>query len=186
MEVTIGVSNHHVHVTAEDLKILFGENAELEYFKALNQPGQFASNNRVDIKTEAGVLKGLRILGPCRNYTQVELSETDCRNLKITAPVRSSGDLENATSVEIVGSKGSIIRSAAIIANRHIHITPQQRKELGLDRDEVSVQVATEKGGTFEHVFLKESEESYFEMHIDTDDANAFLIKTGQKAKIVV
>ena len=83
MKVTIGVSNRHVHVTEEDFLKLFGSDASLTKFKDINQPGQYACDERVDIKSDKGILKGLRILGPFRSYTQVELSQTDCRTLKI-------------------------------------------------------------------------------------------------------
>lgn len=187
MKVTIGVSNHHVHVTKEDFEILFGKEVSLEKIKDLNQPGQFACSQKVDIKTEKGQLKGLRILGPFRSYTQVELSQTDCRGLKITAPVRTSGQLEGATSVEIIGPCGSIVREAAIIADRHIHITREDREKYGLmNVSSVRVAIASEKGGIFDHVMIKEAPNSYFEMHIDTDDANGFLIENGQEGEILL
>ena len=187
MKVTIGVSNHHVHVTSEDLKTLFGEGVELNAIKPLNQPGQFAAEEKVTVKTENGELTGLRILGPCRNYTQVEISQTDARNLKISAPVRCSGDLEGAAEVEIVGPCGSVRGNFAIIADRHIHVTRSDRERLGLvGVEEVSVLVSTSKGGVFDHVKVREAEASYYEMHIDTDDANGFLIDNGMEGEILV
>ncbi len=187
MKVMIGISNHHVHVTEDDFKILFGDDAKLEVIKELKQPGQYASDKKVDIKTENGVLMGLRILGPCRPYTQVELSQTDCRNLKISAPVRSSGHLDGAAEVTLVGPCGEITRSCAIIADRHIHITQEEREKLGLmGVTEVSVRISTLKGGTFEHVQIKEASNSYFEMHIDTDDANGFLIQNDMEGDILL
>lgn len=187
MNITIGISNHHVHVTEEDFKLLFGEDAYLEKQKDLNQPGQFASCQKVDIETESGRLVGLRILGPYRSYTQVELSQTDCRKLKIIAPVRSSGNLDGAASLKIIGPCGEIIRNAGIIADRHIHITPEEREKYGLvGIEEVSVRVDTIKGGIFEHVKIKEATESYFEMHLDTDDANGFLVSCGREGEIIL
>ena len=132
MKVTIGVSNHHVHLTEDDFKLLFGSDKELGFVKDLNQPGQFASSEKVDIKVGEKVLKDLRILGPFRSYTQVELSKTDCRFLKIDAPVRESGVLEGAASVTIIGPMASIERNCGIIADRHIHITKEQREQFGL------------------------------------------------------
>lgn len=187
MKVTIGVSNHHVHLTEDDFKILFGNDAKLGFVKDLNQPGQFASSEKVDIKVFEKELKGLRILGPFRSYTQVELSKTDCRYLKIDAPVRESGSLSGAVNVTIVGPKGSIERNAAIIADRHIHITKEMREAYGLvGIDKVSVKISTSKGGIFEHVKIKESPNSYYEMHIDTDDANGFLIENGIDGEIIL
>lgn len=187
MNVVIAISNHHVHLTEKDFYLLFGEDASLEVFKELKQPGQFASNQKVDIQTENGILRGLRVLGPFRDYTQVEISQTDCRSLKIQAPVRSSGDLDGATSVTIIGPHSSLLRDAAIIADRHIHLTHEDREKYGLlGVSEVSVHVPTSKGGVFEHVQLKEAPNSYFEMHIDTDDANGFLIENGIEGTILL
>lgn len=187
MKVTIGVSNHHVHLTEEDFKILFGKDAVLEIDKELKQPGQFASKQRVNIKTDKGEIHDLRILGPFRNYTQVELSLTDCRKLKVNAPVRTSGDLKDASEITIVGPVGSVVRSSLIIADRHIHITKEEREQLGLmNVSEVCVYVDTPKGGTYEHVQIKEAPNSYFEMHLDTDDANAFLIEKDTVGEIIL
>lgn len=187
MKVTIGVSNHHVHLTEDDFKILFGNDANLGFVKALNQPGQFASSEKVDIRVGEKELKGLRILGPFRSYTQVELSKTDLRFFKINAPVRESGCLSGAAKVTIVGPVGSVERDAGIIADRHIHITKEEREQFGLtDIDEVSVKISTSKGGVFEHVKIKEAPNSYYEMHIDTDDANGFLIENGNYGEIIL
>ncbi len=185
MKVTIGVSNHHVHLTEEDFKILFGEDGKLEVFRELTQPGQFASNQKVDIESPSGKISGLRILGPFRSYTQVEVSKTDTRLLKVDAPVRSSGDLEGAGEITIVGPCGKITKNALIIANRHIHITKEQREEFGLAGvSEVKLVVSTSKGGVFDHVQIKEAPNSYFEVHLDTDDANGFLIQQGEEGEI--
>lgn len=187
MKVTIGISNHHVHLTKEDFATIFGSEAKLTKVKDINQPGQYACSERVDIKTENGILKDLRILGPFRGYTQVELSETDCRSLKLDAPVRLSGDLDGAGKVTIVGPKGEIVRDAAIIADRHIHATHKDLERLNLvGVEEVRVRIDTSKGGEFFHVKIRESEESFYEMHIDTDDANAFLISNGQEGDIII
>lgn len=187
MKVTIGVSNRHVHLTKEDFEILFGKDASLTKYKDINQPGQYACCERVDIISDNSTLTGLRILGPFRKYTQVELSKTDCRSLKIDAPVRLSGELDNAGVVTIVGPKGEVKKSCAIIADRHIHVTKRDRDRLNLNGiDEVKVRVNTPKGGEFFSVKVRESEESFYEMHIDTDDANSFLIDNGQEGEIIV
>lgn len=187
MKVSIGISNHHVHVTEDDFKTLFGNDAKLDSIKALKQPGQFASDKKVDIKTDKGVLTGLRILGPFRPYTQVELSQTDCRGLKISAPVRSSGNLDGAAVVTLIGPCGEVTLPCAIIADRHIHITHEDRERMGLlEVSEVRVYVSTSKGGVFEHVQIKEAPNSYFEMHIDTDDANGFLIENDMEGDILL
>lgn len=186
MKVLLGVSNKHVHVSAEDYKVLFG-NVEMENVKDLVQPGQYASNLFVDVKTEAGELKHLRVLGPVRNYTQVELAKTDSFKLKINPPVRESGNLEGASLVTLVGPNGEVTKECAIIANRHIHVNKEIREEYGLvGVDEVKVVIPGEKGAILEHVSLKDADEAAFEFHIDTDDANATLAKTGDMLEVIV
>ena len=185
MKVSVGVSNHHVHLSKEDYNILF-KDTEFALQKELNQPGQFASVLFVDVIGPKGELKGLRVLGPCRGYTQVEVSKTDCYKLGIDAPVRDSGDLEGASRIKIIGPYGIIERNALIIATRHIHVNETIRKEknlLGLE--EVSVKILGEKPGILENVRLKDSKESYFELHLDTDDANAFLLKNNMEVEII-
>ena len=126
MDVTIGVSNHHVHLCKHDLEILFGNDYELSIKKELVQPGEFASNSLVSIKTEKATIENLRILGPIRNYTQVEISRTDAYKLGINPPARDSGDLEGSAGITIIGPNGSIdLEKGCIIATRHIHLTPE-------------------------------------------------------------
>lgn len=184
MQVSVGISNHHVHLSENDLKLLFDE--ELEIRNELKQPGQFASNQLVDIIGPKGEIKGLRVLGPARSYTQVEVSKTDCYKLGINAPIRDSGDLEGASVLKIIGPKGEVEKSCGIIATRHIHLTLEMKKEKGLENlDEVSVKIPGPKGGILNHVHLKVSNEAYFEMHLDTDDGNAFLLKNDDIVEII-
>ena len=185
MKVTVGISNHHVHLNNEDYKILFGD-INMDIRNMLNQPGQFASNLVVDVLGPKGEIKNLRVLGPTRSYTQVEVSKTDSYKLGINPPVRDSGDLEGASLVTITGPCGSIERNAGIIATRHIHVNDEIRKEhdlVGIDK--VSIKITNEKGGILENVNLKDSLESYFELHLDTDDANAFLLKNNEEVEII-
>ncbi|MGN1353054.1 MAG: PduL/EutD family phosphate acyltransferase [Bacilli bacterium] len=184
MQVSVGISNHHVHLSENDLKLLFDK--ELEIRNELKQPGQFASNQLVDIIGPKGEIKGLRVLGPARSYTQVEVSKTDCYKLGINPPVRDSGDLEGAAILKIVGPKGVIKRECGIIATRHIHVNEEIRKEKDLiGLKEVSVRIGGEKGGILNHVHLKDSKEAYFEIHLDTDDANAFMLKNDDLIEII-
>lgn len=188
MKVELGVSNRHVHLCREDLKILFGEDYELTNIKNLVQPGQFASSDVVTIKTEKAELSKVRIIGPIRNYTQVEISKTDAIKLGINPPVRDSGDLDNSETVEIIGPNGSIIKeNCCIIANRHLHMTPNQRIQYGLtDVDKVVVKTTGVKSAILFDVFVKEQEVSELELHLDTDDANANLLKTGDIVEILL
>lgn len=187
MDIKIGVSNRHVHLKQEHLEILFGKNYELEIKNMLVQPGQFASTSTLTIKTEKSEIQNVRVLGPIRNYTQVEISKTDAFKLGINPPVRDSGDLKGSAPIELIGPNGSIkLEEGCIIANRHIHITPQQVKDLGLEGvEKVSVELPGEKGGIINNVYLKIDESFALEMHIDTDDANAHLIKTGDIGKVI-
>ena len=187
MKVTIGVSNRHVHLNDEHLKILFGDDFKLEKHKDLTQPGQFASTSFVTLKTGKGIIENVRVLGPIRNYTQVEISKTDAYKLGLNPPVRNSGDLTLSESVTIIGPTGEVtIKEGCIIATRHIHILPEQVKQYKLEgKETVSVRISGEKGGILENVYLKVADESYLELHLDTDDANAHLIKNGDIAEII-
>ena len=187
MKISIGVSNRHVHLTREHLSILFGSEYELEKKNDLTQPGQFASTALVTIKTEKSEINNVRVLGPIRPYTQVEISKTDAYKLGLNPPVRNSGDLEGSSPITIIGPNGSIdILEGCIIAARHIHILPEQIKVYGLEGiDKVNVKLSGEKGGIITNVYIKPSEEAFFELHLDTDDANAHLIKNGDIGEII-
>ena len=186
MQVLLGVSNRHVHLTEEDYHILFGD-SPLEVVKNLVQKNQFASNQFVTIQVEDRKLERVRVLGPLRDYTQDELSETDARFLKIAPPIRTSGDLEGAIEVTIIGTEGSIKKPCAILANRHIHMNHETREKLGLlEVSKVSVFFKSEKMTTFHDVFIKEQADGVLELHLDTDDANGALLKTGDMGTICI
>ncbi len=185
MKVLLGISNKHVHLSTEDYKILFGDEP-LNKVKDLVQPGQYASDKKVTVKTEKRAFEGLRVLGPLRSYTQVEVSKTDSFALGINPPIRNSGDLEGSATVTIVGPCGEVTKPCCIIANRHIHINPKEREELGLvGVDKVSVKVEGEKTTIFDNVWLKEDESYVLELHLDTDDGNGALAKTGDYLEII-
>jgi putative phosphotransacetylase len=187
MEVSVGVSNRHVHLTEEDFKILFGEEATLEVYKPINQPGQFSSTSFVTLKTKKDTIEKVRVLGPFRTYTQIEISKTDAYKLGLNPPVRTSGDIKGSEAITLIGPKGTLEKKeGCIIADRHIHILPSQAEMYGLNNvEEVSVMIPGEKGGILSHVKIRISEQSYYEMHLDTDDANAHFIKNGDIVKIV-
>ena len=128
----------------------------------------------------------VRIVGPFREYNQVELSRTDCFKLGINPPVRTSGDLEGSLPITIIGPKGEInLDKGLILANRHIHITPKQALEYGFTGiEKVSVKVSGEKGGTFDNVYFKVADDASFRLHLDTDDANAFGLKDNDEVEI--
>ena len=187
MKVSIGVSNRHVHLTDSDLQVLFGENFELTKVKDLNQPKQFVSDSFVTLKTDKSVINNVRVVGPTRSYTQIEISKTDAVRLGLNPPVRESGDIKDSSPITLVGPAGILkLNEGCIIADRHIHITPKQKELYGLSNyDKVNVVLPGIKGGMITNVSLKVSEESYFELHLDTDDANAHLVKNGDIATII-
>lgn len=187
MKVQVGVSNRHVHLTSDHLKILFGKEYQLENVKNLNQPGQFVTNSFVSLKTEKNIIEKVRVIGPVRDYTQVEISKSDAIKLGINPPIRQSGDLIGSSPIKIIGPTGEIdLEYGCIIADRHIHITPSQMEIYGLvGKEKVDVLLNGEKGGILFNVNLKISEQSYFEMHLDTDDSNGHLVKQGDIAEII-
>ncbi len=187
MKVNIGVSARHVHVTKEDLKILFGEDAVLTKKAYLSQPGQYACNEQVTIKGPKGQIERVRILGPERDKMQVEISKTDSFALGIKPPIRNSGDLDGAAEITVIGPKGEVTKNAAIIASRHLHINTEDAKKLGIiDKEFVTLKVEGEKPGTLENVYVRVNDAFAYEVHLDTDDANAFLIKNGDEAELII
>lgn len=186
MNVIIGVSNRHIHLCEEDYKILFGD-MPIEKLKDLVQPGEFATTSVVEIETEKAKIGKVRFLGPLRPYTQVEVSKTDCYTLGISSPVRASGNLEGASTVTIIGPCGKVSKPCAIIANRHLHINHEERVNMGLENiEKVKVAIGEEKKAILDDVYIKETPNGVLELHLDTDDANANLLKTGNYAEIVI
>ena len=186
MKVMVGVSNRHVHLKKEDFKILFGEQI-LEKQKNLKQPGQFASTCLVKLKTEKSEIEEVRVIGPFREYSQVEITRTDAYKLGLEPPIRCSGDIKGSSPITLVGPKGVLcLKEGCIIADRHIHMLPKQAEVYGFkNREEVEVQLPGEKGGILFHVKLRIEESAYFEMHLDTDDANAHMLKDGMLVHIL-
>jgi putative phosphotransacetylase len=176
MLVPIGVSNKHIHLSRADMDVLFGEGSELHPIKDMKQPGQYACEECVGVRGPKGEFKKLRVLGPLRPETQVEISLTDARTIGIKAPIRESGKLEGTPGCEIIGPKGSVvIDHGVIVALRHIHMTPVEAKKWGLkDGDIVSVStLGGERNATLGDVLVRVSEKYALEMHIDIDEANA-------------
>ncbi|HIZ56148.1 MAG TPA: phosphate propanoyltransferase [Firmicutes bacterium] len=172
----VETSARHVHLSKEDLATLFGPGAELTVKKELSQPGQYASNERVNIIGPKSELKNVSILGPVRAATQVEISATDARAIGVTAPIRESGDIAGSGSCKIVGPAGEIeISEGVIVAKRHIHFTPENAAAFGVkDKQIVSVKINTpERSLIFGDVVVRVSEKFAPAMHIDTDESNA-------------
>lgn len=172
----VETSARHVHVSQADLTTLFGQDKALSPKKYLSQPGQYASEERVDIVGPKGTLKNVSILGPVRPTTQVELSLTDARSIGIVAPIRESGDTKQSGPCVIVGPQGSVtLNEGVIIAKRHIHATTKDAQELGVkDKDVVFVKVnSDDRSLVFGDVVVRVRDDFALAMHIDTDEANA-------------
>lgn len=186
--VMVETSARHIHVSREDLDILYGKDYQLTNKKDLSQPGQFACEERLNLVGPKGELKNISILGPERKATQVELSLTDARALGIKVPVRESGDIDNTPGLKIVGPKGEVeIPVGAIAAKRHIHLTPADADEMGLvDKQIVSVKVETaDRTTTFGDVVVRVHPNFAAAMHIDTDEANAAAISGTVNGEII-
>lgn len=181
MKVKVGISNRHVHLKKEDIDILFG--CPLMKVKDLSQKPNYATNNFVRIETSKGFLDNVRVVGPSRDYTQIEISKTDAYKLGINPPVRTSGDLDNSEIVTLVGPNGSIVTNGCIIADRHIHISMEDKIRYNL-KDKVNIKITGVKCGVIE-ANIKLSDEALFELHLDTDDANAFLLENGEELDIL-
>ncbi len=184
----VETSARHVHVTQQDLKTLFGAGYELTVKKMLSQPGQYASAERVDVVGPKKTLTGVSILGPVRNATQVELSLTDARSIGVSAPIRESGDIAGSGACKLVGPKGEVeLTEGVIAAKRHIHMTPADAAEYGVqDKDVVSVKVETSgRALTFGDVVVRVSDKFALAMHIDTDESNAACAVNGTMGEIV-
>lgn len=188
MKVKVGISNKHVHLTKEKYKELF-ENEPLNVVRYLNQPGQFASDKFVTLKNGDREIKHVRVLGPLRDYNQVEISRTDSYILKLNPPIRNSADLEGSSQITIVNEengKESHLNEGCIIANRHLHIHPDEAKKLKLEGvKKIKIKVGGEKGGILDNVHVRESTRATYELHLDTDDGNGFNLKTGDEVEII-
>lgn len=171
----IGLSNKHLHLKEADIETLFGKGHQLTPTKALVQPGQFACEEKVDIVGPKGTLKGVRVLGPARPETQVELAMTDARAIGIKAPVRESGKLDGTPGCKLIGPAGEVdLDHGVIVALRHIHLSPAQAAEAGVkDKDVISIKVQGERGLVFDNVLVRSGEGHESEIHLDTDEGNA-------------
>lgn len=180
-KIPLGISNRHVHLAREDVKILFGDDAKLTKYKDLSQPGQFACEEKVTLVGPKGVIEKVRVLGPARSKTQVEVAVSDCIKLGIEAPLRESGDLKGSAGLTLVGPKGSLtLKEGAIIAARHIHMHTRDAIKLGFkDKDYTTVKTVGPRRVVFDDVLVRVSDSFKLEMHIDIDEANAALQKNN-------
>jgi Propanediol utilization protein len=185
--VPVGVSARHIHLSAEHVAILFGEGSELTVAKPLSQPGQYAANETVAVIGPKGTFPKVRILGPVRPATQLEVSRTDAFALGINPPVRESGNIKGSAGITIKGPAGEVtIEEGVIVAARHIHFHTSDADKWGIaDKQLLKVRFQGERGVVFEQVIARVSPDFALDMHIDTDEANAAGIKNGDTAEII-
>ena len=186
-KVKAGLSNKHLHLTQEHVEILFGKGHELTNIKDIVQPGQFAADEKVDIVGPKGTLKGVRVLGPARPATQIEISLTDGFALGVKAPIKNSGDLEGTPGAKIVGPKGEVtIDKGVIVAARHLHMYTTDAEKYGCkDGDIVKIRVEGIRGLVFENVLVRAGEKHALEFHLDMEEGNAALLKNGTELEVI-
>lgn len=185
--VPVGVSARHIHLSAQDLAGLFGPDARLHELRPLSQPGQYAAKETLTVVGPKGVLEDVRILGPVRAATQVELALTDAYHLGLEPPVRDSGDLADTPGTVLVGPRGSVsLQKGVIAAANHMHMSPAEAAAVQLkDGDRVLALAQTERGAIFDNVLIRVSEQFRLEFHVDTDEANAALLTDGDFVEII-
>ncbi|WP_407311399.1 phosphate propanoyltransferase [Desulfosporosinus sp. SB140] len=185
--IPVGISNRHIHLSQRDLETLFGVGYQLTKTKDLSQPGQYACKETLTIAGPKGAIEKVRILGPTRSESQVEILQADCYKLGITAPVRLSGDLQGTPGITLIGPRGSILLTKGLlIAQRHIHMILEDAKNFGVtDRGQVTIQVDGLRGGTYSNVVVRANNTSALEFHIDTEEANAMQLTSTSKITIL-
>lgn len=179
-KVPIEISARHIHLCQKDLDQLFGKGFKLKKIKELSQPGEFASNQTIELIGPKSNYKKVRVVGPVRKNTQVEITATDCRILGIKAPVRISSDVKGSAKATIKGPKGGVkLQEGVIIAKRHLHLSSDEAKKLGVrNNQKVSIRVAGERAVTFHQVVVRAGDKYKMACHLDTDEANAAGLKT--------
>lgn len=185
--IPIALSNKHLHVSEEHLEILFGKGYELTKIKDLSQPGQYACDEKVDIVGPKGAIKGVRILGPVRPETQIEISISDGFKLGLKAPIRDSGKVDDTPGAKIVGPKGEVeIDKGIIVAARHIHMYTDDAEKFGVkDKDIVKVRIGGPRGLIFDNVLVRVNPAFALEMHVDVEEGNAAGVKNGQMVELI-
>lgn len=187
LHIVVGVSNRHAHLSREDLATLFGLD-ELTVYRRVRQPSDFAAEQTVSISGPRGAFPKLRLMGPCRAKTQVELSRTDCVALGIDAPITQSGHLDEAGPIDIEGPRGKIhVPHGVMVAARHIHMGPSHARALGVaDQDLVKVEFCGERGGVLDNFIIRIKDDWVPEIHLDTDEANALGLRDGDFGKLII
>lgn len=185
--IPVGISNRHIHLSQGDLETLFGAGYQLTKTKDLSQPGQYACKETVIMAGPKGAIEKVRILGPVRSESQAEILQADCFKLGVTAPVKLSGDLAGTPGVTLIGPQGSVyLKRGLMIAQRHIHMTPEDAVNLGVrDGERVTIQTDGLRGGTYTNVVIRANSASSLEFHVDTEEANAMGLTSASQITIV-
>lgn len=185
--IPVGISNRHIHLSQKDIESLFGKEYNLTNFKELSQPGQYACKETVTICGPKGAIEKVRILGPARGKTQVEVLMGDCIKLGVAPHIKMSGDLEGTSGITLIGPKGSVqLQEGVIVAQRHIHMSCNDASRLGVKNgDIVSIKVEGLRGGVYDNVAIRANEASSLECHVDIEEANAMGLNSKSKITIV-
>ena len=173
--IPVGVSNRHIHLSEADVEQLFGKGYQLTKLKALKQPGQYAAKETVTIAGPKGSICNVRVLGPTRAASQIEISKSDSFSLGIKAPIRESGDVADSGTLTAIGPKGAVVmESQVIIAKRHLHMTPADAAYHGVKNKElISIRIPGERTAILGDVVVRVDEQFQLECHLDLDEANA-------------
>lgn len=186
MRIPLWISNRHVHLSPSDMEKLFGKWYELKKFRDISQPGQYAAEETVTLVWEKGKIERVRVVGPNRKTTQVEVSIGDTFVLWITAPIRISGETNDLGYIKIVGPVGEVYGPFAMVAQRHLHCTVKEAVEMWIKNgDEINMHVGGVRGLLFENVAVRAKDDYALDFHIDIEEANAAGLKTGDRVELV-
>jgi len=184
-KIKVEVSNRHVHLSKEHIECLFGENYELEFHKELSQPGQYAAKEKVHLVHEDKRIENVRVLGPSRGTTQVEILESDAKHFGIEVPRRISGNLEESAGLILVGPKGEVkLEKGVIISHRHIHASPEDAEKLGLEHNQ-KVKIRLAEDVVLDEVIVRIHSEHRLALHIDCDEGKTCFVERECWGEIV-
>jgi putative phosphotransacetylase len=185
--IPVGISNRHIHLSKEHLEALFGQGHELTEMKPLSQPGQYAAEETVTIKGTKGEIPKVRILGPLRGESQVEISRTDSFTLGIKPPIRDSGHIDGTPGIRLIGPLGSVdLEKGVIIASRHIHFHPSDAERFGVENGQkINLITMGERAVVFENVLVRVHTSYALDCHLDTDEGNAAGLSTGDSVEMI-
>ncbi len=187
LTVPVGISNRHIHLKEQDIETLFGRGYQLNKIKDLSQKGQYAAKEVVTICGPKSVIEKVRVLGPARKETQVEVSVGDCLKLGVKPEIRMSGDIRESSGITLIGPKGTVILSeGAIVSQRHIHMDEEDAKRFNVSNGEVvAIEVDGPRGGQYENTCIRVDKTFTLECHLDIEEANAMGINSSSKIKII-